>query len=157
MDFAGFRFMRRAVILAALALVVATGCSDSTPAQPTPSIDLTGRWIGDLTVLQMPVRMTWTLSHTNTTTVNGPVLLSLSSGTVVMNGFLTGTLSGSTLTYTITVGAGGIPAQPACAGQVGGTMLATIGAVSTLTGTSAVTGSNCTPPFPGGTPSLTRQ
>jgi hypothetical protein len=100
--------------------------------------------------------MTWTLTQADATNVTGPVTVGLTSGTVLMNGFLTGTLSGSSLTYTISVGPGGIPTQPTCVGQVGGTMAATIGVTSTLAGTSAVTGSNCTPPFPGGTITLTR-
>jgi hypothetical protein len=150
--------MRRALIVAALLGLVATACSDkSTPSTPSPSVNLTGTWAGDLTVLQTPARMTWTLTQSDATTVTGPVAFGLSSGTVLLNGFLTGALSGTTLTYTISVGPGGIPTQPTCAGQIGGTMTAAIGTTSTLTGTSAVTGSNCTPPFPGGTITLTRQ
>src|SRR5262245_51041049 len=142
----------------ALLCVVVIGCSDkSTPNVPSPSINLTGTWVGTITVLQTPAQMTWTLTQSDATTVTGPVLLRLSSGTVLLNGFLTGALAGSTLTYTIAVGPGGIPTQPTCAGQVAGTMTANIGTVSTLTGTSAVTGSNCTPPLPGGTLTLTRQ
>jgi hypothetical protein len=149
--------MRKALTVVALLCSLAIGCSDKSTA-PTPSaINVTGTWVGSLTVLQMPVQMTWTLSQTDATTVNGPVLIGVSSGTVLLNGFLTGTLSGSTLTYTISVGPGGIPAQPTCAGQIGGTMTVTVSAVSTLTGTSAVMSSNCAPPFPGGTITLTKQ
>jgi hypothetical protein len=111
----------------------------------------------DLTVLQTPARMTWTLTQSDATTVTGPITLGLSSGTVLLNGFLTGALAGSQLTYTIAVGPGGIPTQPTCLGQIGGTMTATIGVTSTLSGTSSIVGSNCSPPFPGGTITLTRQ
>jgi hypothetical protein len=149
--------MRRALVLAALLGLVTMGCtSSSTLSTPTQGINLTGTWSGNLTVQGTAVRMTWTLTQADATNVTGPVTLALSSGTVLMNGFLTGTLSGTTLTYTISVGPGGIPTQPTCAGQVAGTMAATIGVASTMTGTSAVTGSNCAPPFPGGTITLTR-
>jgi hypothetical protein len=85
------------------------------------------------------------------------VLLALSSGVVLMNGFLTGTVSGTTLTYTISVGPGGIPLQPTCAGQIGGTMAIVLGNVSTLTGTPAVTSSSCPVPLPVGAITLTKQ
>jgi hypothetical protein len=149
--------VRSAAIVAVLLGLAASGCtSSSTPNTPTQGINLTGTWTGNLTVQGAPVRMTWTLTQADATNVTGPVTVGLTSGTVLMNGFLTGTLSGSSLTYTISVGPGGIPTQPTCVGQVGGTMAATIGVTSTLAGTSAVTGSNCTPPFPGGTITLTR-
>jgi hypothetical protein len=150
--------MRGVVIVAALLAGAVAACSEkSTPTTPAPTINLTGTWSGNLTVLNNPVQMTWTLTQNDATNVTGPVTLGLSSGTVLLNGFLTGTLSGSSFNYTITVGPGGVPAQPNCAGQVGGTMAVTIGAVSTMTGSSAVTGSNCTPPFPGGTITLTKR
>jgi hypothetical protein len=154
--------MRRFLNPIALALLVcasaaAWACSDnSTPTTPSSGIDVSGRWLGDLAVLGTTARMTWTLSQSGTT-VSGPVLLGLPTGTVLLNGTLSGTLSGSTLTYTIAVGPGNIPTQPSCAGQIAGTMTVTAGSTSSMTGTSAVTGSNCTPPFPGGTLTLTKQ
>jgi hypothetical protein len=149
--------MGRALAVALFAVLLAAGCSEKSaaPTTPTQPSTLTGTWIGDVVVAGTATRMTWTLTQSGTA-VTGPVLLGLPSGTVLLNGFLTGTLSGSTLTYVISVGPGGIPTQPTCAGQVGGTMNATFSATSTLSGTSAVTGSNCTPPFPGGTLTLTR-
>src|SRR5262245_37825560 len=155
----GMPSIRRArTIAVALLLATLIACTDkSTPSTPSQSTNLTGTWIGNLTVQQLPVRMTWTLTQTDATNVNGPVLIGLSTGTVLMNGFLVGTLSGSTLTYTISVGPGGIPTQPTCAGQIGGTMAVNIGVTATMTGTPSITGSNCTPPFPGGSITLTRQ
>jgi hypothetical protein len=100
--------------------------------------------------------MTWTLTEMNGS-VTGPVILGLPSGTVLLNGTLTGLVSGSTLTYVIAVGPGGIPAQPSCVGQLGGTMTATIGASPTLAGSSAVTSSSCTQPYPGGNLTLSKQ
>ena len=149
--------MRRGLTLAVLLGLVVAGCtSSSSPGTPTQTINLTGTWAGNLTVQGVTGRMTWTLTQAGASNVTGPVTVGLPTGTILMNGFLTGTLSGTNLTYTISVGPGGIPTQPTCVGQVAGTMAATIGVVSTLAGTSAVTGSNCAPPFPGGTITLTK-
>jgi len=90
--------------------------------------------------------MAWTLTQ-NGTTVTGPVLVRLPNGIVLLNGVLTGTMTGSALQYTISVGPGGIPSQPACVGQLGGTMTATMGVTSTLTGSYTVLSATCTPPF----------
>jgi hypothetical protein len=134
----------------------AVGCSGSSTTPSPPAIDLDGVWAGNVTVLGMTARMTWTLTQTNTN-VTGPALLGLSNGAVLLNGSLTGSLSASTLTFTIAVGPGGIPSQPSCTGQIGGTMTATTGAPSTLAGTPAVISSSCSPPFPAGAVTLTRQ
>ena len=74
----------------------------------------------------------------------------------VLNGALSGTVSGSTLTYTIDARAGGIPSEPGCTGQLGGT--ATIGAIpSALSGSYAISSSPCAPPFSSGSFALTKQ
>jgi hypothetical protein len=149
--------MRRTLVIAALAVAAAAGCSDkSMPAVPTPSLNVTGTWAGPVTILDTATRMTWTLTQANSS-VTGPVLLSLPAGTVLMNGFLTGALNGTSLTYTISVGPGGIPTQPTCAGQIAGTMTVITAAPSTMSGPTTVTGSTCTPPLPSGTLTLTKQ
>jgi hypothetical protein len=151
--------MRRGFIAVVLASVVAlAACSnnDSAPTTPSQPTNVSGTWTGDVSVLGNATRMTWTLSQSGTT-VNGPVLLSLPTGTVLMNGFLTGSISGTTLTYLISVAQGGIPLQPSCAGQITGTMAVTIGATSTLVGTPTISSSTCTPPFPTGSLTLIKQ
>lgn len=92
--------------------------------------------------------MTWTLTQTNTA-VTGPALLTLSSGIVLMNGTFAGTLVGTDLTYTITIAPGGVPLQPACTGQLGGTMTATTPVL--LSGTYRVITSTCTTGLTNGT------
>lgn len=147
--------MRRAALIIALASAVA--CSEkSMPQVPSQALDVTGTWVGSVTVLDTPTRMTWTIGQSGST-VTGPVLLGVASGTVLLNGFLTGSLSGTTLTYTIAVGPGGIPAQPSCAGQIAGTMTIVAGTTSTMSGPSSVVSSTCSSPFPGGTLTLTKQ
>ncbi len=159
-DFAPFWHMRTVFMALLMACVgaFAPACSSSkTMTTPTSSTtNVTGTWAANVTAAGNSARMTWTLSQSDTS-VTGPVLLSLSSGIVLMNGFLTGTISGTTLTYTISVGPGGIPLQPTCAGQLGGTMAVTVGTVSTMTGTPAVRSSTCPVPLPVGSITLTKQ
>jgi hypothetical protein len=140
----------------ALALSAAA-CSDkSTPTSPAPTqIDVTGRWATDISIQGLTGRMTWTLTQSSGG-VSGPVLVSLTNGFVLLNGFLTGTLTGTSLAYSITVAPGGVPNQPACSGQLGGTMTVTVGAVSTMTGPMSVVSSNCSLQLPSTAITLTR-
>ncbi len=133
-------------------------CSDGTPSTPTtpPETTVNGKWVGSLPVQEVTANMTWTLTQFNGA-VTGPALVVLSSGVVLLNGSLVGTMTGSVLSYTISVSAGGIPTQPTCTGQMSGTMTVSLAVTSTMTGPMAVTSSNCTPPFAGGTLTLTKQ
>ena len=142
-------------VLAATSLV-AIACDDhTTPTAPT-ALDVTGRWATDITIQTVPTRMTWTLTQ-NATSVTGPVLVGLANGIVLLNGSLTGTLTGSSLTYTIAVAQGGIPSQPTCTGQLGGTMTVTSGTVSTMVGPMTLISSNCTLQLPSANLTLTKQ
>jgi hypothetical protein len=145
-------------------LSVAACSDDSTPAAPTPAPALTvdGTWRTDITVTGQAAQMSWVLTQSGTT-ASGPVTVSLPNGIVLLNGTLTGTVSSATstaatLTYTIAVGAGGIPAQPACTGQFGGTMSATATvAPPKMTGDFTLKTSTCTSPLANGTLTLTKQ
>jgi hypothetical protein len=152
--------MLRGILALVLSLCVTLSfaCSDKSPATPsTPQqTSLSGTWSGDVSVAGAAARMTWTLTQTSAD-VTGPVIVGLPSGTILLNGTLTGTVVGSTLTYTIAVGPGGIPTQPQCVGQLGGTMTATFGGTPTLAGNYAVRSSTCTTPFTGGNLTLTKQ
>jgi hypothetical protein len=150
--------MYRAILVSCLCLAV-SACGSTSPSTPTSpqTLDLSGTWSGDLAVTGATARMTWTLARSSATDVTGPVVINLPTGTVLLNGVLSGTLAGSTLTYTIAVGPGAIPSQPACTGQLAGSMTATIGVTSTLAGNIAVKSSTCTIPFSGGNLTLTRE
>jgi hypothetical protein len=142
--------MRRLALVLIAVAGLGAGCSSSqSPGgpSPSPSLDLSGTWRGDFAVQDVTAQMTWTLTQTGSA-VSGPVLVKLPNGIVLLNGFLTGTLTGSSLAYTISVGPQGIPSQPACVGQLGGTMTATTaGATSMLAGNYALSSATCTPPF----------
>jgi hypothetical protein len=81
----------------------------------------------------------------------------LANGIVLLNGSLTGTLTGSSMAYTIAVAQGGIPTQPTCTGQLGGTMTVTSGTVSTMIGPMTLISSNCTLQLPSANLTLTKQ
>jgi hypothetical protein len=145
------------VLATVLTLILVAGCSDKSPEAPSNSAPtVTGTWSGDLTVEGVTARMSWTLTQIDMA-VAGPVLVRLPSGTVLMNGFLTGTLMGTTLPYVIAVGPGGVPTRPTCVGQLSGTMTLTAGVTSTLAGPMAVTSSTCTPALTGATLTLVKQ
>ena len=140
--------LRSVVAIVMLTAAAGAACSSiqSSATPPTQAIDLTGTWRGNFAVQTVTSEMVWTLTQSGTS-VSGPVLVRLPNGVVLLNGFLTGALSGSSLAYTISVGQQGIPSQPACAGRLGGTMTARTGTTSTLTGGYTVTSTTCTPPF----------
>ena len=147
--------MRR-IALVLLGLTI--GCSaDKTPTAPDAGgLNLTGTWNGPILVDTAEARMSWNLTQLNAV-VSGPATVVLPNGIVLMNGFLNGTLSGMTMSYTISVGNGGVPTRPTCAGQLAGTMTVTVGAPSSLSGPLAVSSSNCTAPFDTSTITLIRQ
>lgn len=152
-------FCRPFVVAAAIACASACGDKTSTataPSAPT-ALSLAGMWTGDLVLQATSTRMTWTLSQVGTG-VTGSVLVGLPNGTVLLNGSLNGTITGSTLAYTIAVQPGGIPSQPTCTGQLGGTVSASGGASpTTLSGSYSVTSSTCTTPFSSGSFTLAKQ
>ena len=149
--------MRSTLAIGLLCVSLLTACKGTTgPTSISQGIDLTGTWSGDITVQGLSARMTWTLTQTSTSVI-GPAVIVLPNGVVLLNGTVNGTLANSTLTYTITIVAGGIPTQPSCSGQLGGTLTATVATTSTLTGNYSVTSSTCVSPLPGGNLTLTKQ
>jgi len=132
-------------------------CDDNnTPSTPTQQISVNGRWTGDLSVQGVTGQTIWTLTQSGTS-VTGPVTIGLPNGVIFVNGALTGTVAGSTLTYTIAVGPSGVPTQPACTGQFAGTMTVSIAAVSTMSGRIALVSSSCAIQFPASNVALTKQ
>jgi hypothetical protein len=67
---------------------------------------------------------------------------------------LTGTISGSTLTYRINIPAGGVATNPSCTGQIDGTM--TLSSAVQMTGRFTGT-STCDVPIGGGDLTLQKQ
>lgn len=149
--------MRRIVLKIVSALLVAgsVACSHSTTAPAPAVLDVSGRWTGTFDAQGMTAVVTWTLTQSGAA-VTGPALLGLSNGLVLLNGTLNGTVSGSTLTYTIDVSPGGIPTQPACTGQLRGAMAIALGPTSTMAGSMSVANATCTPPITSAAFTLTK-
>jgi hypothetical protein len=144
-----------AFLILASALVF-SGCDDDSPSGPTPApFTLAGTWIGDITVLNAPARMTWTLTQTGPS-ATGPAIVTLPNGTVLLNATVAGTLAGNMFTYTMTAAPGGIPAVPTCSGQLGGSATVTTGSPATLSGTYLLVSSSCSAPFTNGSFQLQR-
>jgi hypothetical protein len=143
-------------VFAALIISTLSACDDSSSTSPTPAqTNVSGRWVSDITVQGITGRMTWMLSQSGSA-VSGPVTVTVANNLPLLTGALTGTISGSMLAYTIAIAAGGIPSQPACAGQIGGTMTVASGATS-MSGNMMVTSSTCALQLPTGTVTLTKQ
>ena len=149
--------MRKTAAVAVVLLGLTMGCgADKSPtAADAGGLNLTGTWNGPIVVDTTDARMSWNLTQVNAV-VSGPVLILLPNGIVLLNGFLNGTLAGMTLSYTISVGNGGVPTRPTCAGQLSGTMTVTVAPTASLSGPMGVSSSNCTPPFGTATLTLTR-
>jgi hypothetical protein len=129
-------------------LVLTTGActSNALPTSPsTGSLSLTGNWSGDVLVDVARARMSWTLTQ-NITAVDGPVMVSLMNGTVLMNGVLAGAVNGTSIDYRIAIAPGAIPSQPTCSGELGGTATAGVAGPSTLSGNFSLLSSGCSPP-----------
>jgi len=158
MGAAAFRRMRTRVstLLLGLAVVSAACGGSEAPTSPSTLPALTGTWAGTLLIQGTATRMTWTLTQNNTQ-VSGPALVLLPSGTVLLNGTVAGTLTGTTLDYTIDVLPGGIPMLPSCAGRFGGAATVAGAPVSALDGHFTLINSVCAPPVTAGTFTLTRQ
>jgi hypothetical protein len=103
-----------------------------------------------------PAQMTWTLTQAGNA-VSGNARVGLATGTVLLNGSLSGTVSGQTLTYTISVSPGGIPTQPACSGQLGGNATAAGNPPLTLAGNYSLVSSTCASPLASGSFELTKR
>jgi hypothetical protein len=138
-----------------IAAVLTAGCGDELPTEPTnPAASLTGIWRGNIAVSNVTAVMTWTLTQTGSA-VTGPVVISLPSGVVLMNGTVAGTVAGTTMPFTVTVPPGGILSQPGCSGAIAGT--STVSSTMTINGTYSVATSTCTTGLTSGTFTLTRQ
>jgi hypothetical protein len=149
-----------AALLFLLALVFLPGCgtsSNDSPTTPTPSPTVAGVWKGTIAVEGQTANMTWTLSQTTgSTAVSGSMLVALPNGEVLLNGVVAGTYVAPQLTYTITVGAGAIPLQPSCTGQISGTAATASGGSSALSGSFSIVSSTCPSPIQTGPFTLTK-
>lgn len=134
--------------------------SDSTPSTPasppaggsTPATGLTGSWSGTAADNSGAGSMEWALSETGGV-VSGTVTLVDATAGVRGRGTVSGTLSGSTVTFTLSVPAGGFDAPFAtCSASITGQ-----GTLADTTLTATYAGSNsCSGAVTGGVATLTK-
>ncbi len=97
--------------------------------------------------------MAWTVSQ-SASSVSAVVTAKTPLGIVVFDGNLAGTLSGTSLTFAITIPTGGISGSPGCSAKIDGT--ATDVSNSAISGTYTGTNS-CSGAFTGGRFTLAKQ
>ena len=130
------------------------------PPEPVPlapggesAFSLTGTWSGSGSDSSGPGQMTtWVLTHTGSA-LTGLVTARTPLGTVVFNGTFSGSLDGTTLTFTVAIPHGGISRFPTCTAMISGTAAGVT--ASAINGTYSGTNS-CTGPVTDGHFSLTK-
>jgi hypothetical protein len=142
-------------LLALALLQSACGGADSpsAPSAETADISLSGVFSGSGSDSSGPGQMTWTISQSRTT-VSGPFVAKTKFGSVTFTGTASGSLSGTTLTFTVTVPTGGVTGLPTCTIAMNGTATGVTSA--RISGTYSGTNS-CTGTFTGGQFTLDKQ
>ena len=127
------------LLLGLLALSSAS-CGGST-GPSGPALNLAGTWSGLLGESRSgtALRMTWVASQ-NGNNVTGQATLVKPAPNIPATGPLSGTLTGSQLSLTYTVGAGAVPGFPSCSISGNGSATATS---STISGSLAVSFASC--------------
>ena len=102
--------MRISTLARALLFVAVAACTSEETVGPDGAIDYAGTWsgtIGDPTQVQR-LNVTWTPTHEHNT-VTGPIVFHLNQ-TLTVRGTLTGTVSGTSIDFTLSILAGAYPA-----------------------------------------------
>ena len=134
--------------MAALSVCVA-GCGNGA-SSPSAVLDLTGTWSGDYSHTSGNGGLTWQIVHSGAG-VTGTMIATNVSPAVVYTGNTSGTLSGTTLAFSVDFPAGSISTSPNCTGSITGT--ATAGSRSM---TGIYSGRDCFGPFVNGRFTLSR-
>jgi hypothetical protein len=146
--------LKRACLSVFLLAAMACGSSTTTsPTSTTPAVNLTGTYSGNASDSSGPGRMTWVLTQSGTN-VSGTMTGATPLGTVQFRGNISGALSGTTLTFTISIPQGGVSAFPNCTINFSGSAAGVTS--TTISGTYSGT-STCTAPFNNGQFTLTKQ
>src|SRR6185369_9825881 len=139
-----------------VSLAFTLGCRSDSPSSPTnnsttSTLNLAGRWSGNVSDSSGPGTGTFTLTQSGSS-VSGPMAGRDTATGLNVSGSLQGTLNGSTLTFTITVPVGGYPgAFSVCSSTSTGTASVTATQISgTYTG-SATGPAGCARSWTGGT------
>jgi hypothetical protein len=131
--------LRALAITAVVSSVACGGGGSSSATQPSPTptpgsppVNVSGTWQGTASDSSGPGRMSWQVTQSDTA-ISGTVTLTDTSSGAGGRGSLSGTVSGSTLRFTLAIPAGGFDAPYAsCSATVSGDATAS---------TSSITGS----------------
>lgn len=132
----------------------AAACGGSSSATaPTSTVTLTGTFSGQAGDSSGPGTLTWTLTQSGAN-VSGLASFTDTATGVSGTGTVSGSVSGATLSFTITIPAGGFPAPAnACTASMQGSAQATSTSIDGMyTGTNS-----CTGPIQSGHFTLTKQ
>ncbi|HKF42712.1 MAG TPA: hypothetical protein VKG01_06415 [Thermoanaerobaculia bacterium] len=128
---------------------------DTGPFASPPAFDLTGTWSGPASDDSGPTTMTWTLTQSGGSITGAFFAVEPAPHNTQYRGTISGSLSGTSLTYTINVPKGSIVGLPNCFVAINGSAVASANAiVGTYTGD---TGKDCIGPFANGLLSLAKQ
>lgn len=128
---------------------------DTGPFASPPAFDLTGAWSGPASDDSGPTTMTWTLTQSGGSITGSFLGVEPPPHRTQYRGTVSGSLSGSSLTYTINVPKGSIVGLPNCFVVIDGSAVASANAiVGTYTGD---TGKDCIGAFANGILSLAKQ
>lgn len=141
------RSLRFAFTIGITAVALGAACSSthSSPVEPTPPpaavADVAGTWSGLAADSSGPGEMTWRLTQ-SAATLSGTFAMRDADTGLNGQGTITGTLSGSTLTFAIAVAAGGFDAPfGTCSSSATGTADVSATAIAgTYTGSNSCTG-----------------
>jgi hypothetical protein len=151
----GYLLLQGLRALVASALVSGMACSGSEmPTPPPPStVNLAGAWAGSASDSSGPGQMSWKITQTDTS-FSGTMTMTDTSTGVSGQGSVSGTVSGASLHFSITVPAGGF-ASPyvSCTADASGD-----GQLSSATITGTYSGSNsCSGTIASGQLTLSKQ
>jgi hypothetical protein len=125
-DRASLAFSRAGCLLVALLVGSTAACDDGGPTSPTlgmggSTLNLTGTWSGSASDALGQFQMTLVLAQSGNSITGSMTGATTVGAPIYTNGTVTGTLSASTLNFTISVPAGGVVDAPDCTASFAGT------------------------------------
>ena len=125
---------------------------DTGPFASPPALDLTGTWSGPASDDSGPTTMTWNLTQSGGSFTGTFLGVEPPPRQTQFRGTISGSLSGTSLTYTIDVPKGSIVGLPNCSVTIHGSAVVSANAIVGI-----YTGEACTGPFVNGLISLAKQ
>ena len=121
--------MNAKLLCLTFAAAVALGCDDGSPLTvssgsgngATPTLNVSGTWVGDGTDSTRPMRMTFQLTQSNQNVTGTFVATTPVGAPIYTSGAVAGTVSATAFTFTIAVPQGAVADAPDCTASFTGT------------------------------------